>query len=48
MASSEDPRGAIVAAEVAVENGEFDIAEEALHEALSRVRYQIQEGESDV
>ena len=33
-----DPRGACVAAEVAVTEEEYEVAEDALLEALSRVR----------
>jgi len=45
MSAQDDPRGAIVAAEIAVANDDLDRAEDALHEAISRVRYQKQEGE---
>lgn len=38
MSTDDDPRAPIRAAEVAVADGEFDIAEDALLEGLSRVR----------
>ena len=38
MAASENPRGAIQAAEIAVAEEEYESAEDALLEALSRVR----------
>jgi hypothetical protein len=43
MPSDEDPRGAIVAAEVAVSEGELQVALDALHEAKSRVMRRRQE-----
>lgn len=39
MAASDEPRGAILAAEIAVSEGDLECAEDALLEALSRVRH---------
>jgi ribosomal protein S20 len=39
------PRPAIRAAEVAVSEEEYDVAEDAVLEALSRIRRRIQEGD---
>ena len=43
MSSTDDPRGSIIAAEIAVVDGELDAAENALLESLSRVRRQKEE-----
>jgi len=43
----DNPRHALVAAEVAIENGELDTAEDAILEALSRVRQHKAEREQE-
>lgn len=45
MSARDDPRGALIAAEVALSEGELTTAEQAALEALSRIRYQQQEGD---
>jgi len=45
MSSTDDPRGAIVAAEIAVAEGEYQTALDALHEAKSRVMRRREEGQ---
>lgn len=47
MSARQDPRGALIAAEIALGEGELTTAEEAALEALSRIRYQQQEGQND-
>lgn len=47
MSADADPRDAIRAAEVAVAEGEFDIAENALLESLSRVRQRREVDDGD-
>jgi len=42
MTDSDDPRGAIVAAEIAVAEDDLEVALDALHEAKSRVMKQKQ------
>ena len=43
MSSTDDPRGSIIAAEIAVVDDELEAAEDALLESLSRVRRQKEE-----
>jgi len=38
MSSEDDPRGALIAAEIAVVDGDLETAEDAALEALSRIR----------
>jgi len=45
MSSKADPRGAILAAEIAVAEGDYDTALDALHEAKSRVMREREEGD---
>ena len=47
MSSREDPRGAVVAAEIAICEGDMQTAEEALLEALSRTRRRLTEADTD-
>jgi tellurite resistance protein len=47
MSGDADPKGALRAAEIAVADGEFEVAEDAALEALSRIRYQQSEGDAE-
>ena len=44
MSAREDPQGAIQAAEIANGENEYEVCENALLEALSRVRHKKQQG----